>query len=205
VTVSADYWKCSICPNILDGQTNGEVALSKRCFHVFHRVCIERAIEAKKSCPLCRLSHLTKYEVIPNPEYAVQYRKWEDDPHKYTYEGAFQEEYGCPSEEVGIPAEHILRPRELRGLLRREELTAEEISSLYREMVSEVLALGDNATLEQLEKVKKEYQEAEDLILESLREGFSDIREENKRQFARLDHQMELTRYYKRVGDLEKN
>lgn len=209
MTVSADYWKCSICTEILDGQTKGLVVTSKRCFHVFHRVCIEEWIEAKKSCPLCRLSHLTKYEVIPNPEYAVQYGKWENDPHKYTYEGAFQEEYGRSSEEVGIPAEHILRPRELRGLLRREELTAEEISSLYREMVAEVLALGDNATLEQLEEVKKEYQEAENLILSSLEAhnesqhaSLDAIQEENKRQFARLDHQMELTRYYEKTEPL---
>jgi len=212
VTVSADYWKCPICQDVLDGDTNGLVSLSKRCYHVFHKVCIERWLQqGSRTCPTCNLNHFSSREIILNPEHTQQYRRWHADPNNYSYEQAFQEEYGRSSQDVGIAPENILRPVELRDLPRRGQLTPEEISHFHREMNEAVQALGADATPEQVEKARREIAEAREMALDSLQEQSrrqdERLRDNGERlavQGEKLSHQHLLSAYYKKVDTLEK-
>jgi len=205
---------CTICQQTLGEDPSEMVAISKRCHDVFHKTCIERWLEqGRRNCPNCELGHFSKYEVVPNPENTLQYRKWHDDPEGYTYEKAYEEEYGKPYslEDAGFPAEHIIRPRELRGELRRDKLTKEEIFRFYNEMSAAIKALDGNSTREQIDKAKKECEEAEALIYQWFREDFAELRRQNVIQFAKLaelsrysDHQELLSGYYRKIDAFEK-
>ena len=176
-------WECPICLSVMDGVNQGQVALSKRCYHVFHKVCIEQSLnEANRKCPNCKLEYFSICEVLPNPEFEAQYQKWDLDRIGYTYERAVREEYGRSSQEVGFDPSHILRPVALRGLDQRRMLTREEIKTYYLEVRAEIQALGVNATPEQIAKAKKEAEEGESLMLDLLEEW-------NQRQFDQLDNQ----------------
>jgi len=214
---------CSICQEILDGKPlegthDGLVVLSKRCYHVFHKICIEKHLnEGKRNCPNCQLNHFSVCEIILNPEHTRQYEKWRADPEHYSYEQAFQEEHEQSSEDAGIPAEHILRPRELRGIPQRRTLTREEISQFHMEMSAVVDSLGEHSTDEQIEKARKEVIEARGMILNSLSERnanqFAQLRaleQQSKRQWERLDeharlldHAALLSRYDRKVSALD--
>jgi len=218
-----EWDKCSICLEILDGKPldgthDGLVVLSNRCYHVFHKVCIETHLrEGKRNCPNCQLKHFSVCEIILNPEHTRQYEKWRADPEHYSYEQAFHEEHRQSAEEARIPAEHILRPRELRGLDQRRTLTREEISRFHMEMSAVVDALDENSTSEQLEKARKEVIEARGMILNSLSERnanqfaqlraleqeFRKIRGEQEANARLLDHAALLSRYDRKVSALD--
>ena len=167
-----NWAECSICQQILDGNPledthDGLVALSKRCYHVFHKTCIEEWLDrGKRTCPNCNLKHFSVCEIILNPEHTKQYQKWAANPNCYSYEKAFKQEYGKSSKEVGIVAEHILRPEELRGLGRRDRLTREEITQFYDEMSNVLMSIGAYATEEEIEKAREDFREASDLFYE---------------------------------------
>ena len=201
--VIQSWHDCAICQDILDGKPkeethNGLVALSKRCYHVFHKTCIERWLEeGKRECPTCRLPYFSRCEVVLNPEHTTQYEKWQADPQGYTYEQAFIDEYRRSSQEEGIDPSHIVRPRELRGQERRTMLTYQEIRTYYREVRAEIQKLSVNSTPEQIERAKKEAAEGENLMLTALEEW-------DKRQGEALDHQHLLTGYDRKVSYLDK-
>ena len=223
--VKPEDWDCSICLSVMDGVNHGEVAISKRCFHIFHKVCLEEWLDkGRRDCPPCKLNYLSSRDIVLNPGYAEQYRKWQASPHTYTYARAFREECGQTPEQLGLRPEDILRPRELRGLDRRETLTSEELDFLWKERSAAVQTMGMHLTDAQLEKIKREALEAQDLVIADngrrlneisegfadtregfaqIREGFSQIDEENKRQSkevakinAALDHTLEVHDYY---------
>lgn len=201
---------CSICQHILDGNPlrgthDGLVALSKRCYHVFHKTCIEGWLEeGKRSCPNCNLQNFSVHEVMLNPEHTQQYQKWLADPESYTYEQAFIDEYGHSHEEERLPPEHILRPRVLRGLDRRDELTEQEISSFYREINAVIDKLGPDSTQEQIDKARREIVCAERLIIDSIAERQARNRAQLAENGANLQHQQLLTQYYRKVDGLER-
>jgi len=203
---------CSICQQILDGKPmggthDGLVALSKRCYHVFHKTCIEGWLEqGKRTCPNCDLKHFSVCEVVLNPENTRQYQKWLADPAGYSYEQAFIDECGHSHQEAGLPAEHILRPKELRGKDRREQLTRQEISQFYHEMNAALQRLPENATREQIDKARLEIVGAESMILDSIgndfediRNGFAEIRQMSDRNRVKLAHEQLLTQYCRKT------
>ena len=195
---------CSICQHILDGNPmrgthDGLVALSKRCYHVFHKTCIEGWLEeGNRSCPNCNLQHFSICEVVLNPENTRQYQKWQADNEGYSYEQAFIDECGQSHEESGLPAEHILRPRELRGLERREELTHDEIACFFHEMHEAVRRLPENATQEQIDKAHREIVCAKSMMVKALVER-------QARNRANLQHELLLGQYYRKVDGLKRN
>ena len=201
---------CSICQHILDGNPmrgthDGLVALSKRCYHVFHKTCIEGWLEeGNRSCPNCNLQHFSICEVVLNPENTRQYQKWQADNEGYSYEQAFIDECGQSHEESGLPAEHILRPRELRGLERREELTHDEIACFFHEMHEAVRRLPENATQEQIDKAHREIVCAKSMMVKALVEGFEGIKQMEARNRANLQHELLLGQYYRKVDGLER-
>lgn len=131
------FWNCSICYEIMDGkaETNGEVCISNRCRHVFHRVCIESAISIKRKCPLCR-SLLGLSQLIPNPEYTNECRSWLQNPTKYTLKSSFLKKYSCEAEEMGLNPEDILRPNALQGKNWQPEITPDENYDFFLECIN---------------------------------------------------------------------
>ena len=150
------FENCSICHGDLDGavSSGGEVCISKRCFHVFHEVCIKKWLtEENDTCPNCNLKHFAVYELLPNPEYVEEYQKWQDSPENY---------------EIDTPQN--IRPLELRGLKRREKLTPAEVREYFRSRNIQVQNLGDNCTQEEMSKAGKEAFKAHGMMLVLLKE-----------------------------------
>ena len=150
------FQDCSICHEELDGNapSGGQVCISKRCFHVFHEVCIKKWLNQEKdTCPNCKLQHFAVYELLPNPEYLEEYQKWKEDPEHY---------------EIDNPEN--IRPPQLRGLKRREELTSEEVREYFRSRNIQVQSLDDNCTQEQMSKAARESFKAHGMMLVLLKE-----------------------------------
>lgn len=135
--LSSDFWKCSICHEIMDGkdETNGEVCVSNRCMHVFHRFCIENAIRIKRNCPLCR-SLLGVSQISPNPEYSNECRAWLQNPNEYTFKSAFVKKHSCEAEEIGLKPEDVLRPRTLQGKPWNPETTPDDNYEFFLECIN---------------------------------------------------------------------
>jgi hypothetical protein len=202
---------CSICQNILDGKPirgthDGLVTLSKRCYHVYHKTCIEDWLEkGKRTCPNCNLQHFSICEVILNPENTRQYQRWLADPGVYTYEQAFQEEYeGRSSQDVGIEADHITRPIDLRGLERREHLTEDEITQFYDEINEVIDRLGPDSTQEQIDKARRELVGAERMIIDAIAERCARQDAQLAANGEQLAHELLLGQYDRKVGVLRR-
>ncbi len=92
----------------MNGQedTNGSVCISKRCMHIFHKACIEKAIDDSRSCPLCR-SQIARAFLVDNLEYEEQCKKWEANPEGYTLEAEFFKKYHKTPQEQELLAEDI--------------------------------------------------------------------------------------------------
>jgi len=125
--IKKESWACSICLEIMDGteQHNGKTCISKRCMHIFHESCVERAVDAKRSCPLCR-THLDRMSLMHNKDFEEECIEWQKDPCGYTLEAAFFKKYSCSPEQKGIKVEDILRPEALHGQNWNPELTSRE-------------------------------------------------------------------------------
>jgi len=222
MTVSTDYWKaCSLCLENLDGDTNGLVSLSKRCHHLFHDMCIRRVLTRENNnngsihcCPNCRLPNFSEQELVPNPEYSNQRKKWSENQEGYTFEKAYEEEYGKPYslEDAGFPAEHILRPRELRGSSRREEMRSAECRKILDEVNSKLRLEKDTTSPRRLEELEREFWLAHNLLIGALKKQdiaqWAQLEEIAEQQAtngahiaangARLTHLKILSEYYKK-------
>lgn len=197
-------WECPICLSVMDGVNQGQVALSKRCYHVFHKVCIEQSLnEANRKCPKCNLENFSICEVLPNPEFETQYQKWDLDRIGYTYERAVREEYGRSSQQVGFDPSHILRPVAFRGLDQRRSLTSEEVHQFYLEINLSIQNLDINSTPAQIEKARREIEAAEDLIINNHQEQLNDIGRDFSEMRAGNAHLWLVDRYRDRVALLQ--
>lgn len=98
-------WDCPICFEVMDGAANGQVSISTRCFHSFHKKCLYQwmGVDRLKSCPTCRMDHDSITQIIPNPDFSQCYKRSLSAPDSYTYEDAYKSE--------------SLRPLILRGQL----------------------------------------------------------------------------------------
>jgi len=132
--IKKESWSCSICLEIMDGteEHNGKACISKRCMHIFHESCVERSIDAKRSCPLCR-THLDRVSLMHNTDFEQECIEWQKDPYGYTLEAAFFRKYSCYPQDLGVRAEDVLRPRELHGQNWNPELTDKEKLKFIRE------------------------------------------------------------------------
>ena len=178
VSIDVGWKKCFACQETLGEDPSKVLAISKRCYDVFHQSCIEKWLHVgKRSCPLCNLSYFSKCEVIPNPEYLLQYQKYQQNPKEYSFEGACVEELGHSHEQEGIDAEHILRPKELRGLKQARALTGEEINAYFEDVSTDIdnLENGENVDEALVEKLRKELLEADELIKKRLHLKFDAI------------------------------
>ena len=191
------FQNCSICHGDLDGNSSsgGQVCISKRCFHVFHEVCIKQWLtEEKDTCPNCKLEHFAVYELLPNPEYVQEYQKWTDDPENYQ-----------------IDNPENTRPPELRGLKRREELTREEVREYFRSRNVQVQNLDDNCTQEQMVKAARESFNAHGMMLDLLSvqskkqiEDLAKIKESQAESNKILDHNELIQAYRSKVKSFDK-
>jgi len=185
MTVSTDVsWKkCFACQEELGEDPAKLVAISKRCYDVFHESCIKEWLHVgRRSCPLCKLSYFSKCEVIPNPEYLLQYQKYKQNPREYSFERACVEELGHSHEQAGIDAEHILRPKEFRGLKQPRSLTEEEINAYFDCVSKDIdnLRNGENVDEALVEKLRKELLEADELIKNRLHLKFDAIEQKQR-------------------------
>lgn len=144
-------WNCSICDSVMDGEskTGGDISISKRCFHIFHDVCIkEWVVEHKGNCPECRLKNLSVVDLMSNLEYVKQYNIWKANPEKYHYD------------------KQLLRPEPLRGKPWREKMSREEAKAYRDNIAGQIKKLeADSDSWEKIEKLKEEYEEAEEYVL----------------------------------------
>ena len=129
-------WSCSICFELMNGEKNGKVCMSKHCMHIFHAVCIERVIDEKQICPLCR-AQIDRSLLVNNPEHEEQCRKWEENPSGYTLEKAFLMKYGKTPKEKRQVAEDVLRPESLHGNKWVPEISLEAQSGDYHERIQQ--------------------------------------------------------------------
>ena len=134
--IKKESWSCSICLEIMDGteEHNGKACISKRCMHIFHESCVERSIDAKRSCPLCR-THLDRVSLMHNTDFEQECIEWQKDPYGYTLEAAFFRKYSCYPQDLGVRAEDVLRPRELHGQNWNPELTDKEKLKFVEECI----------------------------------------------------------------------
>ena len=170
-------WNCPICSDIMDGDNQRDVAISKRCFHVFHDACIRQWVDENKgNCPICKLSNFSNIEIISNPDFVKQYNLWKADPDNFSYK------------------KDLLRPESLRGLTWRDTLTKTEAWEYYDEIGRQIEALNPETSWEKINKLKEEKNAAEQFLLRDIKtvlgavkEGFSEIRKEQKELNAHLD------------------
>ena len=169
--VSSDTWNCAICRDVMDSDTS----ISKRCFHVFHNVCIKKWVVDHNTCPSCRLEYFAPYELLPNPEFCEEYHQWLADPETYSLD------------------KDSLRPQELRGKERQTEPTGEDIRRYFKYSNQGIQELPDNATPEQIAVAQKREDKADDLMIKRIALRQSEIRvdqemihEQNIKQFAAL-------------------
>jgi len=156
-------WNCPICSDIMDGDNQKDVAISKRCFHVFHDACIRQWVdEHKGNCPICKLSNFSNIEIISNPDFVEQYNLWKADPNNFSYE------------------KDLLRTESLRGLTWRDTLTRKEAWEYYDEIGRQIEALNPQTSWEKINKLKEEKNAAEQFLLR-------EIDKKNAEQFKRLD------------------
>ena len=204
-SITKSSWNCPICMEIMDGEKNGLVAISKRCFHVFHKVCIENWInEGSRNCPSCRLKNISIQEIILNPDYEKQCKKYLSNPENYSYKKAFDEEYyhsdstgDSSGGEENLKPQDVLRPRVLRGAERREDLNEQEALILLKETGNKIDELFLDPTRHKIDKARKEYYQAESLAL-------NNIEKKNTEQFEQLAH-LRLGYYYQdKIDSIEK-
>ena len=175
-SITKSSWNCPICMEIMDGEKNGVVAISKRCFHVFHKVCIENWInEGSRNCPSCRLKNISVQEIILNPDYEKQCKKYLSNPENYSYKKAFDEEYhhsdstiDSSDGEENLKPQDILRPRILRGAERREDLNEQEARILLEETSKRMDSLIVSAKKKNLGKERASFYQSQDLVLSNI-------------------------------------
>lgn len=182
---------CSICPQELDGQ----VCISKRCFHVFHEACIKQWLtEEKDTCPNCKLENFAVYELLPNPEYSEEYNKWKAAPENYKLENP-----------------EILKPSELRGKPQRRELTFEEIQKYFNDRNIKIQNLTGYSTQAEIAKASRESNKAQGMMLDYLKEQSAHQNASLKGLESTLDqveknnaHRHLIRGYNKKADDFEK-
>lgn len=137
-------WSCSICFNLMDGrqETNGSVCISKRCMHIFHRVCVENAIKEQRNCPLCR-HNIGVVFLVDNPDYEKQCKAWDANRDQYTLEKAFFKKYSATPEEKGLREEDILRPESLHGKEWNPKISPEEKFRYHDECIDNKYSLRE--------------------------------------------------------------
>lgn len=212
--VSSHNWNCVICSEVMDGDKNGLVAVSKRCLHIFHEACIKRWInEGAHTCPVCKLDNFHIQEVTLNQEYPKQYHKWKEDPNHYSYEQAFNEEYPhsdstSNSSHENLKYESVLLPNELRGVGRREKLTQSEAFAYMKE-TKDKLKENINGKRDDVERFALNAFQAQDVALDnlkeeysSLKEGYSSLKEEYSFEFKKIAHQKLVDFYYDKIRSL---
>lgn len=156
-------WNCPICSDIMDGDNQRDVAISKRCFHVFHDACIRQWVdEHKGNCPICKLPNFSNIEIISSPDFVKQYNLWKADPDNFSYD------------------KDLLRPESLRGLTWRDTLTRKEAWEYYDEIGRQIEALNPEMSWEKINKLKEEKSAAEQFLLR-------EIDKESDEQLGRLD------------------
>ena len=162
-------WKCPICSDIMDGDNQRDVAISKRCFHVFHDACIRQWVdEHKGNCPICKLSNFSNIEIISNPDFVKQYNLWKANPDNFSYD------------------KDLLRPESLRGLTWRNTLTKTEAWEYYDEIGRQIEELNPETSWEKINKLKEEKSEAEQFLLREIENGQDKIQQTNIDQFKRI-------------------
>ena len=178
---------CSICQMPLDGKASPDVICSERCFHLFHRHCIEPWLEHDFRCPECRLFALRKVELIDYPEISKVYQKCLREPNL------------CSDDKR-------LRPESLRNMPRKyDKLTAKELRAFTEELETaageaEAILADPNATLEQketaksrldrlradFEQVQRQMNPALHLWLDEMDEQIGKLEEQNERWFEKM-------------------
>lgn len=162
-------WECSICKSIMDGENKGEVSISSRCYHIFHRICIEKELtEYRSTCPICKLANFSIIELHPNEEFPKQCQKWKIDPEGYNYEKAFREQYQH-NRNPNLKETDILKPVPMRGLPSREYLTRKEVWNYSSEISRQIDAFNpEKDSLEKMRKLRAELDTVEHLQLDHL-------------------------------------
>lgn len=202
--ISSQDWNCIICSEVMDGDKNGLVAVSKRCSHIFHEACIKRWInDGTHTCPVCKLDNFHIQEVILNREYPKQYHKWNQDPNHYSYEQAFNEEYPYSdstsnSSHENLKYESVLLPNELRGVGRREKLTQSETFAYIKE-TKDKLKENVNRKRDDIERLALNALQAQDVALDNLKEEYSSLKEEYSFEFKKIAHQKLVDFFYNKA------
>ncbi|MDN3508720.1 MAG: RING finger domain-containing protein [Candidatus Neptunochlamydia sp.] len=211
--VPTKTWDCPICSDVMDGEANGLVSISKRCFHVFHETCIKKWVgEHNNTCPCCKLENFSVIELIPNPDFAMQYKAWKANPDEYSFQKAFAkifaENYLDPTQDMNllqIKPSDVLRPESLRGKARREELTNEEIDQYYEHSCHEIDKIRNTNTQQEIDLVGKNYHSSEALVLKQIAKQQQVLKKQNIQQFSRLDKiqesQQETHKIIDDIGD----
>ena len=212
--VDSSYWKCSVCHELTDGkfETGGDISISRRCFHIFHDSCIKKWIkDCKDTCPNCNLEHFSSWEVLPNPDYIKQYKKWQADPQGYSFEKAFEKEYGCSSKSKGLEPEVIIRPKDLRDKPQNRKLNYKDIQEYYKDRNEKVQALNEKSTQEEIAKAIREADQGHHLQLDYLigenAKHFADFKQINEKLDAegkKSAHRKLISFYKRKVEKLEK-
>ena len=147
--ISHQSWTCPICYELMDGQNDdGAVSIIKRCQHVFHDVYIRNAIDrSRRACPTCNLANLRSAEILPNPSYGEECRRWQEDPENFDLD------------------EDRLKPPELIGVPREREFDIYEYPERILELNAEAIRICDHEphTPENAEKIRKLNQEQREL------------------------------------------
>jgi hypothetical protein len=118
-------WNCPMCFEHMNGEINGDVVISTRCFHSFHKECLDQwmNVDQFKRCPTCRMDHESIEQIVPNPEFSEYCKKALADPENYKYEDAYRAE--------------SLRPESLRGQV--QGIRKKHWRDLSREMHEQAL------------------------------------------------------------------
>ena len=208
-------WSCSICFNLMDGrqETNGSVCISKRCMHIFHRVCVENAIKEQRNCPLCR-HNIGVVFLVDNPDYEKQCKAWDANRDQYTLEKAFFKKYSATPEEKGLREEDILRPESLHGKEWNPKISPEEKFRYHDECIENNYSLREiidskHQSLDGVEEILKEVREDVAEIrgfYTERRENYSEIRAQYADMHKRYDRiDADLAEMRKRYDEAEEN
>lgn len=178
--ISDRNWTCSICHELMDGKNeSGSVSIVKRCHHVFHDRCIRQAIEqSNRTCPLCNLPNLRSAEILPNPSYGEECRKWQEDPEHF------------------VLNEDRLKPPEFIGVLREREFNIYEYPERILELNAEAVRIYDTEphTIENFEKIKKLNQEIRELLQKCCNQALPERLNQINQRIDRLNEDWGLLR-----------
>ena len=162
------------------------VAISERCMHIFHEVCIKNWVTKHNiNCPICKTAHLIPSQLLPNPDFAEQYAQWLKDPENYSLD------------------EQALRPPELRSKKRQEGLNDQQTQDFFKYGSKIVRDLPNNASGEKISFAVRVKLQANDLKLDKIIEDQEEMKKFLQGELPNNPHGLIVQGYKDKLANMQ--